>query len=164
MLYLLKNKHLILAMFITPVLAILAYFATDYMVSEKPQMAQQGEAYKLAASSNCRYQSGVCTLKNGDIEVSVRAQRIDNNQLEIMVNSDLEIQSALVLFVNDKEDNKSKPVAMKAESGNSWKIKLNQNAGENTLRLALGIGGSLYYTETSAVFIDYKTSFSQDNF
>ncbi|MCW9047815.1 MAG: hypothetical protein OQK46_07025 [Gammaproteobacteria bacterium] len=159
-----KNKHLILAMFITPVLAILAYFATDYMVSEKPQMAQQGEVYKLAANSNCRYQSGVCTLKNGDIEVSVRAQRIENNQLELIVNSDLEIQSALVLFVNDKENNKSKPVAMKVESENSWKIKLNQKTDENTLRLALGIGGSLYYAETSAVFIDYKTSFSQDNF
>lgn len=164
MLYLLKNKHLILAMFITPVLAILAYFATDYMVSEKPQMAQQGEVYKLAASSNCRYQSGVCTLKNGDVEVSVRAQRIDNNQLELIVNSELEVQSALVLFVNDKEDNKSKPVTMRAESKNSWKIKLNQNKDENTLRLALGIDGSLYYAETSATFIDYKTSFSQDNF
>lgn len=164
MLYLLKNKHLILAMFITPVLAILAYFATDYMVSEKPQMAQQGEVYKLAANSNCRYQSGVCTLKNGDIEVSVRAQRIDNNQLELFVSSELDIQSALALFVNGREENKSKPIAMKAESKNSWKTTLNQNEGENTLRLALGIDGSLYYAETTAVFIDYKTTFSQDNF
>ena len=164
MLYLLKNKHLILAMFITPVLAILAYFATDYMVSEKPQLAQQGEAYKLAANSNCRYQSGVCTLRNGDIEVSVRAKRIDNNQLELTVNSELEIQSALVLFINDKENRKSEPIVMRAESENSWKIKLKQKQDENTLRLALGIDGSLYYAETSAVFIDYKTSFSQGNF
>lgn len=164
MLYLLKNKHLILAMFIAPVLAILAYFATDYIVSEKPQMAQQGDAYKLAANSNCRYQSGVCTLKNGDIEVSVRARRVDANKLELIVSSEFDIQSALILFVNDRKDNKSKPVAMKAESKNSWKIKLNKNEDENTLRLALGIGSSLYYAETTAIFIDYKTSFSRDSF
>jgi len=164
MLYLLKNKHLILAMFIAPVLAILAYFATDYVVSEKPQVAIQGEVYKLAANSNCRYQSGVCTLKNGDVEVSVRATRIDNNQLELIVSSNFVIQSALVSFLNDSKDTSDKPKVMQAENKNSWKTNLNFEKEQNTLRLALNIDDSLYYAETSAVFFDYETSFSRDNF
>ena len=164
MLYLLKNKHLILAMFIAPVLAILAYFATDYVVAEKPHVAQQGEAYKLSANSNCRYKSGVCTLKNGDVEVSVRAKRVENNQLELTVSSDLIIQSALVLFLDSNNDRSTKPVAMKAENKNSWTTNLNFEKEQNILRLALNIDDSLYYAETSAVFIDYETSFSRNNF
>ncbi|NOQ87942.1 MAG: hypothetical protein GQ550_03380, partial [Gammaproteobacteria bacterium] len=52
----LKNKHLILAMFVAPVLAIIAYSSVDTIVSEQPQAAMQGSSYKLAAKSNCRYQ------------------------------------------------------------------------------------------------------------
>lgn len=165
MFYLLKNKHIILAMFIAPVLAILAYFATDYVVSEKPQSAQQGNAYQLAASSNCRYQSGVCTLKNGDVEVHVSAVRITDEQLELTVSADLAIRNALVSLFNSENETKSKPVAMQAEDKNTWKAKLHGVSTEkNALRLAFNIENSFYYAETSTIFIDYKTSFSQDNF
>ncbi|MGY0646152.1 MAG: hypothetical protein ACW7DN_16410, partial [Paraglaciecola chathamensis] len=60
-----KNKHIITALIVTPLLAIAGYFATDYIVSERPQQAQQGGQYQLAALPNCRYASGKCGLKNG---------------------------------------------------------------------------------------------------
>ena len=97
----LKNKHLILAMFVAPVLAIIAYFSVDSIVSEKPQAALQGSSYKLAAKSNCRYQSGNCTLKNGDIEVQIRARRIAGKEIELSMFSELPVQNAIISYVVD---------------------------------------------------------------
>ncbi len=161
----LKNKHLILAMFVAPTLAIIAYFSVDYMVSEKPQTAMQGATYKLAAKSNCRYQSGVCTLKNGDIEVQIRARRLDEKAVELSMHSELPIQKAVISYI--AEDTASDPVVMYAGSAevSNWQVMLNLPDPQNTqLRLALNIADSMYYAETTAVFIDYETSFSRENF
>lgn len=61
-----KNKHFILALLIAPILSIIAYFGTDMALSEKPHAAKEGETYKLASKSNCRYTSGLCDMENGD--------------------------------------------------------------------------------------------------
>ena len=161
----LKNKHLILAVFVAPVLAIIAYFSVDHLVSEKPQAAQQGGTYKLAAKSNCRYQSGNCTLKNGDIEVHIRAQRIAANEVELSMQSELLIQHAIISYAVD--DYASEPVPMKiiSEETNERYIRLHLDDPEKSvLRLALSIADTMYYAETAAVFVDYETSFSRDNF
>lgn len=161
----LKSKHLILAMFIAPVLAIIAYFSVDYMVSEKPHTAKPGNNYKLAARPNCRYQSGICTLKNGDIEVNIQANRGAGADVELNVHSGLPIQHAIISYVTD--DVTAEPVVMNAVSAKktSWQATLPLLHPEKTqLRLALNIAGSTYYAETSAVFIDYETSFSRENF
>ncbi len=165
----LKNKHLILAMFVAPTLAIIAYFSVDYMVSEKPQVAQQGSTYKLAAKSNCRYQSGVCTLKNGDIEVHIRAQRIDAAKVRLTMHSELPVKQAIISYVIDGFE--SEPVQMpvlidpvSAETNDRHIILQLDDPEKDMLRLALNISDVMYYAETTAIFIDYKTSFSQDNF
>ena len=161
----LKNKHLILAMFVAPVLAIIAYFSVDYVVSEKPQAAIQGGTYKLAAKSNCRYQSGVCTLKNGDIEVQLHARRIDERLVELNMRSELPIQNAIISYVVGEIA--SQPVAMAAGSAEAgdWYVTIELSDPENSqLRMALGIADAMYYAETTAVFIDYETAFSRDNF
>jgi len=161
----LKNKHLVLAMFVAPVLAIIAYFSVDHMVSEKPHAALPGNAYKLAAQPNCHYQSGACTLKNGDIEVHIHARRVAEKEVELSMQSALPIQHAIVSCVSD--DIAAEPVAMNAASAdmNNWQITLPLAYPEKTqLRLALSISDSMYYAETTAVFVDYKTSFSRENF
>ena len=161
----LKNKHMILAMFVAPVLAIIAYFSVDYMVSEKPQAAQQGATYKLAARSNCRYQSGACTLNNGDVEIHIRAQRIDKKTVDLVMHSELPMQHAVVSYV--AENFASEPTLMDASSAESsdWRVRLVlDDLSNSTLRLAFTIADTVYYAETSAVFVDYETSFSRDNF
>lgn len=161
----LKNKHLILAMFVAPVLAVIAYFSVDYVVSEKPQAASQGRSYKLAAKSNCRYQSGACTLENGDVEVFIRAQRISDKQVELIMHSTLPIQQAIISYVT--ENIASEPLQMNTTAAEikSWQVRLNlPDPEKSTLRLALNIANSSYYAEMTAVFIDYETSFSRENF
>jgi len=162
----LKNKHVIVAMIVTPILALGAYFATDYIVSEKPKVAKTGASYKLAAKSNCRYQSGVCTLMNGDVRVIVKAQRLNANIIKLDFLSELAVQAVLVSSVTDTTE--SAPLSLQKEQGTegdfySGKVTIDNPAG-TVLRFALHIAGSNYYAETSAVFVDYGTSFSQENF
>jgi hypothetical protein len=161
----LNNKHLILAMFVAPVLAIIAYFSVDYMVSEKPHAALPSGTYQLAAKSNCRYQSGACTLNNGDIEVHIHARRVAEKKVELTMHSALPIQHAVISYV--AEDTAAEPVLMKATSAamDNWHVTLPLAYPEKTrLRLALNISGLMFYAETTAVFIDYETSFSRENF
>ena len=152
-------------MFVAPTLAIIAYFSVDHVVSEKPHAAKHGDSYKLAAKSNCRYQSGVCTLKNGDIEVTIRAHRLSDEVVELSMHSELVIQQAVISYVVD--DSVAEPVVMQAASAENkdWLVRLYLDEPEKSkIRLALNIADSSYYAETSAVFVDYKTSFSRENF
>ena len=161
----LKNKHVVLAMFVAPVLAIIAYFATDYVVSEKPHQAQQGNSYKLAAKSNCRYQSGQCTLFNGDVEVNVRAERISGPLIELSLHANMPLQNVLVSSVVANEE--TDPVMMQraVSDENTWRAKLDiVDAEKSALRFVVELSGLLFYAETPAVFIDYNTTFSRDNF
>ena len=67
-----KNKHVVIAMLVAPVLAIMAWFAVDYFVGERPHAATPGSAYTLVAKSNCRYASGQCDLENADFKLRIR--------------------------------------------------------------------------------------------
>jgi len=163
---LLKNKHMILAMFIAPVLAIMAYFATDSLVSEKPHRAETGEQYKLAARSNCRYESGLCTLHNGDVEIDIRINRLSASTgepfVELLLQSNTPLQQALVsLGPNDAQ-----PVALTSDADMlSWRADLDTMlAADSELRLAVMISGTAFYASVATVFIDYDTSFSRENF
>jgi len=161
----LKNKHMVLAMFVAPVLALIAYFATDHIVSEKPHAVQQGASYKLAAKSNCRYQSGQCTLQNGDVEVNVRIERITGSLIELILQANMPLQNALASFIIG--DDETEPVVMQpaVSAENTWRAKFDiVDVETSSLRLVLELSGSLFYAETPAVFIDYDTSFPRENF
>ena len=165
MLSILKNKHLVVAMLVAPVLAIIAYFAVDHVVSEKPQLAGQGKSYKLAAKSNCRYQSGGCTLVNGDVEIYVRVQRATDALIELTVESNLPAQRVLASFTGGNESDEPVVLQSYAPEKTVWNATFATVDPENShLRLALELGGAAFYAETPAVFIDYQTTFTRDNF
>lgn len=161
----LKNKHLIMAMFIAPVLAIIAYYAVDQFVSETPHVAVQGSSYKLAAKSNCRYKSGLCTFENGDIEVKLRAETIDNNQLKIILSSVVPLRSALVSLVNEGENTEPTIMTESQQQSDVWTAVMDKSVSDKSiLRLAINVSDTLYYAETTTIFINYETSFSQQGF
>lgn len=168
----LKNKHVILAMFVAPVLAIMAYFATDSIVSEKPHKAETGEQYKLAARSNCRYQSGLCTLHNGDVEIDVRINRLSAASgeafVELLLQSNTPLQQALVSFGSNDAgaSHDTRPVALAGSADMlGWRTELEAALSAQTeLRLAVMISGTAFYASVPTVFADYDTSFSRDNF
>lgn len=160
-----KNKHLLLAMFIAPVLALIAYFATDHVVSEKPHAAMQGNSYKLAAKSNCRYQSGQCTLQNGEVEVNVRVERIQGSLNELILQANMPLQAALVSFVVGDDETEPAVMQRAVSEENTWHARFELVEPEkSTLRLALELADTVFFAETPAIFIDYDTSYSRKNF
>lgn len=170
----LTNKHFIVALIVAPILAIIAYFATDYAVSERPHSAVEGSSYPLVAKSNCRYQSGRCTLKNGDIELTLSATDIKGTMITFALESGLPLQGAKIALVNQDSagtntpnlNSAAAPLAMKAidASQQQWQATLHASDLNNAnLLIVAAIDDALYYGETETAFTAYSTSFSQSN-
>ena len=52
-------------------LALIAWFAVDHLVGERPQAARAGASYPLVEMPGCRYAGGDCELKNEDFMLSI---------------------------------------------------------------------------------------------
>ena len=164
---LLTNKHFIVALIVAPILAIIAYFAVDYMVSERPHSAISGKSYPLVAKSNCRYQSGQCTFKNGDVEFNLTTQSLGDNQYRIQLHSDLNLQGVKIgLVSNASSKNTTAPQTMQFNPGTkpNWSTTVPQNQLENgRLLVAVSMDDVIYYGETETTFANYQTGFSRGN-
>lgn len=159
-----RNKHIIIAMLAAPVLAILAWVATDQMVGEEPEQAQAGGHYKLAGQSNCRYSSGECTLRNGNFEIEVRAEPSGPEQVRLTIDSRFPLQGAKAAWTMDPES-EDRPGSLSAVNGDQhrWEGEVPAEGLEDaTLRLALQANDAWYYSETGTRFMDYETAFGED--
>lgn len=163
----LSNKHVIIAMIVAPILAVLAYLATDSVVSEKPSAAKTGESYPLAARSNCRYQSGKCSLFNGDVELVIRAERIDESYVVLRLQASHAISQALIAI--GEADKMPMPQQMNAKTNAEGEAELlvsfdMPKPEQKQIQLAVTIERTHYYAEVETIFIDFETIYSRDNF
>lgn len=160
----LTNKHFIIALIVAPILAIIAYYAVDYKVSEKPHEAIKGQSYPLVAKSNCRYESGKCTFENGDIEITLVIEKASVSELNLQLSSNHIIAGAKVAITNTESNPPPETMITTGNSQTQWHTILPDTlTNTSRLQLALSINGSLYFGETSTVFTTYKTGFSQKN-
>lgn len=160
----LSNKHVVAAMIIAPILAILAYFAVDSMVSEPPVKAVAGQSYELVASSNCRYKSGHCTLKNGDFSVELSPSFRSERVLKLHLQSAFPLEGAKVAIAPSANESYP-PIDMEADSKDlrQWTLQTSlPQSDAPELRLVVVANGSIYYGETGLAFTDYQTSFGRD--
>ena len=148
-----SNKHFIAALLVTPILAVIAYFAVDNLVSEKPHSAVEGGTYKLLAKSNCRYASGVCTFKNADMEMDVTLEEQGDTVL-LTLNSAVPL-SGVKLSLSAPSDETPVPLELTSVAGepNKWQGRFNiAYSGDEILRLVVSAGGAYYFGETVAAF------------
>ncbi len=160
----LKNKHVVTALLVTPVLAILGYFAVDLLVRETPHAAEAGGKYELLAKSNCRYSSGVCDLKNGDFELRLTSEWRDHDKMVLMLKSAYPLDGVLVAMVDNPQQQVA-PVEMQSEGddGQRWSLELPRpDLEQSQLRLVVASDKTLYYAETGMKFTLYETSFGKD--
>ncbi len=156
-----KNKHVITAMIVSPLLAIMAYLAVDSLVAERPHVAKQGEAYRLVAKSDCRYTSGNCTLVNSSFKSTLHYQKSSNT---LQLESSHALQNATIGFVT-KEGEEGKVWAMQASDTTAkvWRLFLPTELNSELLaRIVLQANNAYYYAETGMIFINYETGFRQD--
>ena len=144
------NKHVVIAMIVAPVLAILAWFAVGQIAGEQAQPAQRGQSYPLVAKSNCRYASGRCDLENEDFKLALRFEPGD----ELLVQSAHPLQGIMISVGSPGQD--LPPVAMTAvdTAGMNWRYSLSAAPGvEDRIRLVASTGASAYFGESTTVFI-----------
>ena len=159
-----KNKHVIAALIITPILSILGYFAVDVLVAEQPHAAKQGSSYQLVARPVCRYSSGHCSMVNGEFEIDVSAEYQSDGSLQLALRSEFPLQGGKVAIV-DPGQPAGTPIALVANdaSQQSWAANVPVPASaESVMRVAVAAKDSLYYGESVMAFTHYETSFGED--
>jgi len=150
----LKNKHILTAVLVAPVLAILAYFAIDFMVSEPAQVAEAGQSYLLVEKPNCRYNSGNCELKNGNFELELRAESLDDNRLLLLLKSVFPLEGVKVALAENEADER-RPMDMRpmGSDGLVWSLDMARPDPErHRLHLVAASGKSLYYGDVATKF------------
>ena len=158
-----KNKHVITAMIVAPILAIGSYYAVDLIVKETPTVAVAGQAHPLISKSNCRYTSGKCDLVNAEFISSLTVSQVGADQ-RLILTSNNPLQGAQAGFVT-ADGNESEPVVLTPDDarGLEWSMPLTVSAdAETTVRLALIANQAHYYAETTMGFSAYETSFNKD--
>ena len=156
-----KNKHIIVAMIVAPVLAVIAYFATDYTLSEKPEKAVAGQSYPLLAKSNCRYESGKCTLKNGQLELTLTATAEGGGHYTLHMQSDFPLRQATLALTEGKVENTPRDMTPVDKNRQAWELPIQpSNPSNDSLRLVVITENSSYfYVQTELVFLEEKTLF-----
>ena len=162
------DRHVITALLVAPVLAILAWFAVGSLGGEKARPARTGAAYPLLEKSNCRYASGVCDLENTDFKVRLSfTGNLSGNlsgelsgdgagnaggRLDVYVSH--AVDSALLSLTRAPGD--AAPSAMRRADteGRRWRFALERQPDrEQRLRLVLSRRGTAYFAEFSTAFL-----------
>ena len=143
-----KNKHVIIALLVAPVLAIIAWFAVDRMVAEEPQAAQAGGAYELVAKPNCRYASGECELVNNEFRLELA---LADGTLTLSASHALD---GVQIATGDTAEAIGTPRALVAADadGREWTLAFDGVAPDGAMRVLASAGGASYYAETSLAF------------
>ncbi|GAB2190974.1 hypothetical protein MAH1_25820 [Sessilibacter sp. MAH1] len=159
------NKHVVTALIVAPILAVLSYFAVGFWVAEPPQKAESGQSYKLAEKPNCRYTSGMCELKNGDFSVKILPHELPNGGLKLILTSSQALEGAKIALVDNAAESIGIPsdwLAVDSE-GMEWEVEINPESHEQQLQLVFAAENeSLFFGETKLTFIDYQTTFNRD--
>jgi len=149
-----KNKHVVVAMLMAPVLAILAWYALDLLVGEKPKPALKGQSYPLAEKPNCRYGSGACGLKNADFELELTTLELGEQRVALTLTSVFPLEGVLISLVENDQDAAS-PESMqpRSDDGRAWSLDIEQpDPDRHRLRLVASAQGSLYYGDVATRF------------
>jgi len=156
-----KNKHVLIATLMAPVLGLVTYFAVGKLVGEQPHPAEVGNTYQLIEKPNCRHGSGLglCGLKNVDFELTLSFEWLVNDRMLLKLKSEHPLDGVMLALV-DGEVPENQPEAMRPmdEDGLSWSMEIPHPDPENDrLRLVASANQVLYFGDVATKFILAKT-------
>lgn len=150
----LTNKHFIVALIVAPILAVIAYFSVDYMVTEKPHSAVAGNSYSLVAKSNCRYQSGVCDIENGEMKARLKALTLSDEGMVLQINSAQKVEQILVDVSEQAGEQSFKPNPGELlDQGKTWQFALNLPTDQQQIRIVMMRDGVRYFAQVPSIFL-----------
>lgn len=142
-------------MLVAPVLAIMAWFAVDYFIGERPHAAKEGATYTLLAKSNCRYASGQCDLENADFELSIRPSILTATSIALTVTSSHALDTAAIGLVEAQQAQAPAPLTRTNDEGTEWQGLLTPPGRQDaSIRIAVTARGATWYAEVPVVFLE----------
>ncbi len=158
-----KNKHIVVALIVAPILAILSYFAVDQMVSEKPHEAIEGASYPLVELPNCRYSSGECSLKNGEFKIDFTLEESSNQMALLTLKSKFSLQGARIALVESGQDSHPLSMYQQGALGQQWELEIQRpNPETDRLHVVVAANDSIYFGDIATSFSVYQTIFEKD--
>ena len=150
-----KNKHVVVALIVAPILSILAWFAVGQLVGEKPHAALEGEIYTLVARSNCRYASGACDLANRDFKLTLTPEMLAASSVALTLTSSHRLQSAALGLVDANASEEPAPMTVTDSERTTWQGLIPRpTSPEATIRVAVTAQGATWYAEVPTVFLE----------
>ena len=149
-----RNKHVVTAAIVAPVLALIGYFGINALVGESPHAAEEGQSYQLVEMPTCRYDSGHCVLRNGDFELDLSTESLDGGRMLLMLKSEFPLDGVKVALVEDQADEKH-PVDMRpvGADGLQWSLEIVHPDPEHSrLHLVASANQSLYFGDAAMKF------------
>lgn len=144
------NKHVLIASVVAPVLAVLSWFAVGAWFGEQAKAPKPGERYPLVAKSNCRYQSGLCTLENSDFSLEVRFQ--DGRYVVV---SDLSLDA--VLFAVGGSNVEPRAMTYTAHGGSAfWFTSGDVPQSQDRIYLVAKYQDALFFADAATDFVIAK--------
>ncbi len=149
-----RNRHVVIALLVAPMLAIIAWFAVDYFVAEQPQAAAPGESYPLVAKPNCRRLSDSCELSNADLTLTLVVTDAYPNGASVTLTSTFPLERAAVGLANDGVD--EAPPAVFEPSDRTGIVWLGDVSGridaDTTMRVLVHANEASFYAEVPVTF------------
>lgn len=149
-----KHRHIVVAALVAPVLALIAYFGMDYIFSEAPQVAVEGQSYSLVEKPNCRYDSGFCGLKNNEFELDLSYRGLGGGRMMLDLESAFPLDGVMLAVVRDEHDDQVPgPMNAVGNDGLVWTLEIMVSEPQTQrIRLVASAGGSLYFGDVSTRF------------
>ena len=146
-----KNKHVVVALIVAPILAILSWYATGFIVDEKEHAMKDGAIYTLVVRPNCRWTSGKCTLSNSDLQIDITG-KYTSHTLELDIKSPVPLSEIKIAY--DKND---KPQPMAYDSKNDvWQGILDLKYKTQFINAVFVINNTVLYAQFPTTFLNPK--------
>lgn len=148
----LSNHHVTVALLVTPVLAVIAWFGMGWLFDERAAIAVapvMGNAYPLVERSGCRYGGGVCKLTNNDLELTLRVS--SGGQLVLEANVPLD---AVFSSLGSQYSTPPQVGEALSSSHRTWRLNnIEPLHGDDTVRLVALHRGSQFFGEAVLRFM-----------
>jgi hypothetical protein len=146
-----KNKHVIVAMIVAPILAILSWYATGFIVDEKEHAMKDGAIYTLLVRPNCRWASGKCTLSNSDLKIDITG-KYTSHTLELDIKSPVPLSEIKIAY-----DKKDKPQSMVYNTKKDvWQGILDLKYKSQFINAVFVINNTVLYAQFPTTFLNPK--------
>jgi hypothetical protein len=149
-----KNRHVVVATLVAPLLGLGAYFGMGFIFGERPQPAETGQSYKLVEKPNCRYASGLCGLKNVDFELTIRFEQLGSDRLLLKLDSENPLDGIkLALVKNGTEEGEPRDMQPAGKDGLNWSLDIPiPDPERDRLRLVAASMQTLYFGDVAMKF------------